>query len=101
MWSPDEPSFKENGPLLGKNRSSDRAEIRALVAALEKSTAGVHIITDNQYVRNTAQYLKAGGTVHKGKHHDLWTRINNNIHKMDSIRWSKRIWRRKRLKKTE
>jgi ribonuclease HI len=89
MWSPDELSFKENGPLLGKNQSSDRAEVRALVAALEKSTAGVHIITDNQYVRNTAQYLKAGGTVHKGKHHDLWTRINNNIQKMDSIRWVK------------
>ena len=91
MWSPDEPSFTENGPLLGRNQSSDRAEVRALVAALEISQAGVHIVTDNQYVRNTAQYLTTGGAVHKGKQHDLWTRINDNIWKMESIRWVKRI----------
>eukprot|EP00972_Heterocapsa_arctica_P084504 12448369-Heterocapsa_arctica.AAC.1 len=26
MWSPDEPSFSDNGPLKGTNQSSDRAE---------------------------------------------------------------------------
>eukprot|EP00972_Heterocapsa_arctica_P058826 8670207-Heterocapsa_arctica.AAC.1 len=26
MWSPDEPSFSDNGPLKGKKQSSDRAE---------------------------------------------------------------------------
>eukprot|EP00972_Heterocapsa_arctica_P035850 5273401-Heterocapsa_arctica.AAC.1 len=26
MWSPDEPSFNDNGQLKGKNQSSDRAE---------------------------------------------------------------------------
>ena len=89
MWSPDEQSFTENGPLLGRNQSSDRAEVRALVATLEKSQTGVHIITDNQYVMNTAQYLESGGTVHKGKHFDLCTRIKHNIGKMNSIRWVK------------
>eukprot|EP00972_Heterocapsa_arctica_P011800 1728886-Heterocapsa_arctica.AAC.1 len=28
----------ENGPLKGKDQGSDRAEVRALLAALEKST---------------------------------------------------------------
>eukprot|EP00972_Heterocapsa_arctica_P076778 11324236-Heterocapsa_arctica.AAC.1 len=36
IWSPDEASFSDNGPLKDKNQSSDRAEVRALVAALEK-----------------------------------------------------------------
>eukprot|EP00972_Heterocapsa_arctica_P027793 4088310-Heterocapsa_arctica.AAC.1 len=26
LWSPDEQSFNENGPLKGKNKSPDRAE---------------------------------------------------------------------------
>eukprot|EP00972_Heterocapsa_arctica_P007333 1069583-Heterocapsa_arctica.AAC.1 len=37
IWSPDDHSFNENGPLKGKNQSSDRVEVRALVAALEKT----------------------------------------------------------------
>eukprot|EP00972_Heterocapsa_arctica_P046671 6887755-Heterocapsa_arctica.AAC.1 len=26
MWPPDIPNFKENGPLMGKDQASDRAE---------------------------------------------------------------------------
>jgi ribonuclease HI len=89
LWSPDDVDFRDNGPLKGKNQSSDRAEVRALVAALEKTKGEIDIITDNQYVRNTAQYLESGGAVHKGKHCDLWTRIKQHIHKMKSIRWVK------------
>eukprot|EP00972_Heterocapsa_arctica_P047443 6996290-Heterocapsa_arctica.AAC.1 len=37
LWSPDDVNFRENGPLKRKNQSSDRAEVRALVAALEKA----------------------------------------------------------------
>eukprot|EP00972_Heterocapsa_arctica_P100827 14863704-Heterocapsa_arctica.AAC.1 len=37
IWSPDDHSFNDNGPLKGKNQSSYRAEVRALVAALEKA----------------------------------------------------------------
>eukprot|EP00972_Heterocapsa_arctica_P051692 7606093-Heterocapsa_arctica.AAC.1 len=49
----------------------------------------IDIITDNQYVRDTAQYPETGGTVHKGEHFDLWTRIKRQIRKMKSIRWVK------------
>eukprot|EP00972_Heterocapsa_arctica_P024725 3646445-Heterocapsa_arctica.AAC.1 len=61
MWSPDNPNFKENDALKGKDQGSDRAEVRALVAALEKSIGKIEVITDNQYVRDTANGLLTGG----------------------------------------
>eukprot|EP00972_Heterocapsa_arctica_P074295 10965442-Heterocapsa_arctica.AAC.1 len=69
-----------------ENQSSDRAEVRALVAALEKTSCQIEVVTDNQYVRNTAQYLASGGAVHKGKHYDLWAIIKQHIQNMKSIR---------------
>eukprot|EP00972_Heterocapsa_arctica_P078346 11551465-Heterocapsa_arctica.AAC.1 len=57
MWSPDNPYFKEHGALKGRDQGSDRAEVRALVAALGKSIGGIEVITDNQSVRDTANYL--------------------------------------------
>eukprot|EP00972_Heterocapsa_arctica_P010784 1581608-Heterocapsa_arctica.AAC.1 len=89
IWSPDEDNFNEHGPLKGKRQCSDRAEVRALVAALEKAENQIEVITDNQYVRDTAQYIAAGGTVHKGKHSDLWHRIKCLNHKLGHIRWVK------------
>eukprot|EP00972_Heterocapsa_arctica_P070472 10409797-Heterocapsa_arctica.AAC.1 len=68
MWSPDNGNFKENGPLKGKDQGSDRAEVRARLAALEKAIGNIEVITDNQYVRDTTNYLISGGAVHKGKH---------------------------------
>eukprot|EP00972_Heterocapsa_arctica_P108614 15994174-Heterocapsa_arctica.AAC.1 len=35
MWSADNSKVKENGALKGRYQGSDRAEVRALVAALE------------------------------------------------------------------
>eukprot|EP00972_Heterocapsa_arctica_P102648 15128946-Heterocapsa_arctica.AAC.1 len=87
IWSPDDHSFNEDGPLTNKKQSSDRVEVRALVVALEKAEGAIDVITDNQYIRDTAQYIETGGNVHKGKHYDLRTRIKNQIHKMKSIRW--------------
>eukprot|EP00972_Heterocapsa_arctica_P042264 6230109-Heterocapsa_arctica.AAC.1 len=57
--------FNECGPLLGEEQGSDRAEVRALVAVLEKTEDAIQVITDNQYVRDTAQYLAARGMAHK------------------------------------
>eukprot|EP00972_Heterocapsa_arctica_P088404 13034737-Heterocapsa_arctica.AAC.1 len=71
MWSPDNVNFKENGPRKGKDQGSDRAEVRALLAAFEKAIGQIEDITDNQYVRDTTNYLISGGTAHKGKHSDL------------------------------
>eukprot|EP00972_Heterocapsa_arctica_P114830 16444577-Heterocapsa_arctica.AAC.1 len=79
IWSPDNVNFKENGALKGKDQGSDRAEVRALIAALEKSIGRIEVITDNQYVRDTAKDLLTGGTVSKGKHSDLWSRLHNNL----------------------
>eukprot|EP00972_Heterocapsa_arctica_P053790 7922799-Heterocapsa_arctica.AAC.1 len=89
MWSPDNPTFKGNGAFKGRDQGSDRAEVRALVAALEKSIGGIEVITDNQYVRDTANDLLTGGVVHKGKHSDLCNRTNHNLDKLNNIRWVK------------
>jgi hypothetical protein len=37
LWTPDDQSFNEHVALIGKEQGSDRAEVRALVAALEKT----------------------------------------------------------------
>eukprot|EP00972_Heterocapsa_arctica_P065760 9707544-Heterocapsa_arctica.AAC.1 len=84
MWSPDNANFKENGALIGRDKGSDRAEVRTLVAALEKQN--IEVITDNQYVRDTANLLLSGGIVHKGKHIDLWKRIKENLDTLINIR---------------
>eukprot|EP00972_Heterocapsa_arctica_P030269 4458226-Heterocapsa_arctica.AAC.1 len=36
LWSPGDQSFDGHGPLKGISQSSDRAEVRALLAALDK-----------------------------------------------------------------
>eukprot|EP00972_Heterocapsa_arctica_P024706 3643653-Heterocapsa_arctica.AAC.1 len=64
-WTPDDQSFNEHIVLIGKEQGSDRAEVRALVAALEKTEQVIEVTTYNQYVKDTTQYLAAGGTVHK------------------------------------
>eukprot|EP00972_Heterocapsa_arctica_P100298 14790965-Heterocapsa_arctica.AAC.1 len=47
---------------------------------------GIEVITDNQYVRDTAKYLLSGGVAHKGKHSDLWNRIKQHLDKLITIR---------------
>eukprot|EP00972_Heterocapsa_arctica_P066340 9786227-Heterocapsa_arctica.AAC.1 len=58
---PRRSEFQEHGPIKGTSQSSDRAEVTALVAALEKAEEEIYVITDNQYVRDTALYIAAGG----------------------------------------
>eukprot|EP00972_Heterocapsa_arctica_P013785 2033827-Heterocapsa_arctica.AAC.1 len=90
LWTPGNLNLNENGALTGLDQGSDRAEVRALVAALEKSPSSIGVITDNQYVRDTANYIKAGGLVRKGKHSDLWWNIiADHILKLKHIRWVK------------
>jgi ribonuclease HI len=89
FWSPDNEQFKENGPLKGKYQGSDRAEVRALLAALEKTIGRIEVITDNMYVRDTTNGLLTGDIVHKGKNSDLWSRIYDHMDKIVSIRWVK------------
>eukprot|EP00972_Heterocapsa_arctica_P061444 9061885-Heterocapsa_arctica.AAC.1 len=88
MWSPDNEMLQK-AALIGRDLGSDRAEVRALVAALGKYIGGIEIITDNQYVRDTADYLLSGGIVQKGKHRDLWKRIEEHLDKLISNRWVK------------
>eukprot|EP00972_Heterocapsa_arctica_P099707 14710846-Heterocapsa_arctica.AAC.1 len=57
LWSPDDQNFNENRLLKGVSQGSDRAEVRALVAALEKAEEYIEIITDDmsETLRNILQ----------------------------------------------
>eukprot|EP00972_Heterocapsa_arctica_P015516 2283381-Heterocapsa_arctica.AAC.1 len=61
-------NFNEHGPLKGNKQNSDRAEVRASVAAFKTNEENIEVIADNQYVKDTAQYIAAGGNAHQGKH---------------------------------
>eukprot|EP00972_Heterocapsa_arctica_P085136 12544619-Heterocapsa_arctica.AAC.1 len=76
-------------PCWDRSRDLIGREARALVAAFEKPEHVIEVITGNQYVRDTAQYIAAGGMVHEGKHSDLWSRIKLHIGKLGLIKWVK------------
>eukprot|EP00972_Heterocapsa_arctica_P028913 4254087-Heterocapsa_arctica.AAC.1 len=62
-----EPVRKRTTDLY-KEKTKVLIELRSglyVLAALGKSTGRVDIITDNQYVRDTTNYLRSGGIVHK------------------------------------
>ena len=66
MWSADNADFCISGPLVGRRQSSDRAEVRALVAAVESAEEVVDVVTDNMYVKDTAELIKMGGKARGG-----------------------------------
>ena len=75
MWSADNADFCIGRPLVGRRQSSDRAEVRALVAAVESAEDTVDVVTDNMYVKDTAEIIKMGGNA-GGAHRDLWARFS-------------------------
>ena len=54
VWFADNADFCVRGPLLGRGQSSDRAEVRALVAAVEAARGRIDVGTDNMYVKDRA-----------------------------------------------
>eukprot|EP00972_Heterocapsa_arctica_P047245 6970333-Heterocapsa_arctica.AAC.1 len=89
MWSPDNVNFKENGPLKGKDHNV-RIELRLELCSLHWNNSQAKLrLSQNQYVRDTTNYLLSGGIVRNGKHSDLWRRIKENIWKLICIGWVK------------
>ena len=66
MWSAESTDFCVGKPLVGRRQSSDRAEVRALVAAVESASDTVDVVTDNMYVKDTAEIIKMGGNAGGG-----------------------------------
>ena len=59
-----------SGPLVGRGQSSDRAEVRALVAAVEAAEGDIEVVTDNMSVKDMAELIKMGGEAGEA-HKDL------------------------------
>ena len=73
------------GLLRGGQQSSDRGEVGALVAAVGAAGGQVEVVTDNMYVEDKAESIKAGGEVN-GAHCDLGERFRDNVHVLGNIR---------------
>ena len=76
------------GPLHGSCQTSQRADVRALVAALEVTVGDLQVVTDSQYVQNKfLRVMSNPSEVYKGKHVDLWKRIAQHTHRRITIFW--------------
>ena len=73
LWIPGVEGGELAEPLCGTVQTSQRAEVRALVAALEATAGAVKVWTDNRYVCNGVRYLEAR-TRPPFAHRDLWER---------------------------
>ena len=80
IWVPGCPVACASAPLLGPCQTAQRAEVRALVAALERSDGFARVWTDSRLVARGAVYLNAG-VFPPLRHPDLWQR-------------AARVWRR-------
>merc|ERR1712129_58183 len=60
VWIPDFPSLSASQPLLGPCHMALRAEVRALVAALECTSGYASVWSDSRFVVTGAEYLARG-----------------------------------------
>ena len=77
----------------GQAHTSPRAELLAIVIAIEQARWPIHIFSDNQgFVRATQRLLKGEPTNALKDNHDLWGRISRRLHpnqKHIQITWIK------------
>ena len=76
--------------LRGPHQTAQRAELRALVAALETTEGSCHVVTDSQFVVGGYQTLAKGTPIHFMKaHRDLWQRVQPHIPRGCTVTWIK------------
>ena len=75
LWVPGCPDACASEPLRGSCQSAQRAELRAFVAALERTDGHVRIWTDSRFVTRGAAYLDRG-VLPPLQHADLWRRAH-------------------------
>ena len=75
LWVHGCPDASGHSPLRGPAQTAQRAELRAFVAALERTAGNVHVWTDSMFVVRGAGFLDAG-VVPPLRHADLWERAH-------------------------
>ena len=89
LWVPGHPEACAAEPLVGPCQTAQRAELRALVAALERSGGFVRVWTDSMFVVRGAKHLQAG-RVPPMHHQDLWQRASKAwCRGVSEVRWVK------------
>ena len=75
VWVPECPRLSASEPLKGHCQTAQRAELRALVAALERTEGYARVWSDSRFVVTGAEDL-ARGVVPRRQHSDLWHRAS-------------------------
>ena len=89
LWVPGCPQACAAEPLLGSCQTAQRAELRAFVAALERSDGFARIWTDSMFVVRGASHLQAG-QMPPLRHQDLWRRaLRAWCRGVSEVRWVK------------
>ena len=65
--------IEEFGPVVGRRQTAVRGEIRAMAAALERTTGAIRVWTDCKAV--IRGFAKLSEPHHRKPHGDLWERI--------------------------
>ena len=66
-------------PLLGEDQTAQRAELRALLAALLQESRPLQVRSDSQYVVDTFAVLQQRGLDRIQSHRDLWVRVHEAV----------------------
>jgi ribonuclease HI len=94
LWLAPGHAWNSSGPLLGQEQTAYRAELRAIVAALEKFAGEVNVASDNESAVNAAKLVMQdpGISTVTWPHNDLWMRLRNAVQHRPGriqIRWVK------------
>ena len=73
MWFGEDHPANRAEPLLGRCQTAQRAEVRALVGALEATRGRVKVYTDSKFVTKGCERLAVGKAANLA-HGDLWKR---------------------------
>ena len=89
LWGSDHP-LNTSVILTGQAHTSPRAELLAIVIAIEQTGWPIHIFSDNRgYVIATQRLLNGDTTPSLRDNRDLWIRILKRLHsRQENIRIS-------------
>ena len=92
LWAGELHPWNVSSPLLGQEQTAFRAELRAMVAAVEMFAGELEIASDCEAVVKTANSMLSGHRldVTMVQHSDLWSRFARVIQRrqgMITVRW--------------
>ena len=84
-----EGHYTAKGPVVGKEQTVARAEVRALVEVAEAVRQDVIVYCDNKYAVDASTDVLEGRGAVDNQHKDLWDRFAAASHYIKEVRWIK------------